>query len=732
MPTNALSFSTKTIPEKDRKDKPDVFERDWAIAKAYWERKHRVWDYGYLNYKSILTYNNLYGQDYLRAFGLQVFVPRTFQTVEAIGSQMNSRKTEFVVKGGSGPKGFRDSERAKYFETMDNIEWKRSEAEYQKQIATKNALLYGNGYLLNAFVDETEEKHFPVLPEEDDTEPAVHDDGKPVEESVDMNKPKEIKWEPRQITIYRGMKPTSENPYYIFPDPYAKGDNWSYCYRYVIMTVDDMRAYVVQRGWMTMEEAYEKVVATQVERFDGIKDTIDTLYEQPISSKYTRGDSTNNGGTVTQTKSSGDFGGEFAALIERYESDYYEVRLASSITETMYKDWNVYPHKQIPIVVLKDNPVPDEPCGIGEPELIRWQQIEENKLHNLLMQAVMMAVVQRYAVNSTLLEDETDINFFNPFKPIRLKPMPGISVAQAVMPLPQPEVKQSPFQLLDRIKSISQATSGASDFVVSANESIADTATESNNLLAATTMRIKDKARHIEEVGIIRLAKQWHACYPFFYDEEMDFQLTGEDSYIHWMPYDRAVANENQALIEKARKELDVIEEEGQTLEDVYELKGYKQVVYISDVQEGSFVTEIRISDLEMDRQKTVDEFLKLLKVMNEVNVAAKEGGDTRRFDVFKLALEAMKSMNVIRDPSEFIMGADKTGNASKIDAMMGQPPQPGGMAPPGMPSARPGNDPLVGIRPGQTPGVAATPDIGAVTRETGAIAAPQPSNMGI
>lgn len=343
-----------------------------------------------------------------------------------------------------------------------------------------------------------------------------------------------------------------------------------------------------------------------------------------------------------------------------------------------------------------------------------------------------MAVVQRYAVNSSLLEDETDINFFNPFKPIRLKPMPGISVAQAVMPLPQPEVKQSPFQLLDRIKSISQATSGASDFVVSANESIADTATESNNLLAATTMRLKDKARHIEEVGILRIVKQWHACYPFFYDEEMDFQLTGEDSYIRWMPYDRATANENKVLIDKARKDLDVIEEDGQTLEDIYTLKGYKQVIYISDVQEGSYITEARITDLEMDRQKTVDDFLKMMKVMNEVNVAAKDGGDTRRFDVFKLALEAMKSMNVIKDPSEFVMGADKTGNISKMDSVLGQPPPPPGQTPPAAPSPLPGNDPMVGMRPGQTSATPEVPDIGAISRSTGAIPTPQPSNMGI
>lgn len=713
------------------KTEVDIFMRDWNIARSWWIRKHRVFDYNYLNYKSILTYNNVYGKDYLNAFGMQVFVPRTYQAVEGLKAQLNSRKTEFVVKAGSGVKGFRDKERSKYFQTMDNVEWRRSKAEHQKQLATHNALVYGIGYLSNFFVDDHGDKHLPTLPEEDDKKPASAVDGTPSEETVDVNDPKSLEWKTIDMTSYRGMKPESENPYYVFPDPYAKNDKRAYCYKYVVGTVDEIRAYVVARKWMTEAEASTKVVACAVERFDGIKDTIDAFFDQPVS-KWTRGDSVTN---VSSNPSATELvKGEFSAIIERYEDDYFEARLVSADTETLYKDWNIYPHKQIPIIALKDNPQPDEACGMGEPEIVRWQQVEENKLHNLLMQAVMMSVVQRYAVNSNLLEDETDILTYNPFKPIRLKPLPGITVSQAIMPLPQPEVKQSPFQLLEQVKQIGQATTGASDFVVSGNNSIADSATESNNLVAATTMRIKEKARYIEEVALVRLVEQWHACFFYFYDEEMDFELTGEDSFIRWIPYDRAEANENIQMVEKAREDLNAM---GGTLEEVYQNAGYHQVVFMSDVQEGSFYAEVKVSDMELDRQKTFDDGLKVMKVMNETNIAAKEIGDTRRFDIFKMAEEIMRGMPSIRDPKEFIIGDDKTGRAAALAAMVPQPAAPGvpgAEAAPG-PSrkpGRPGNDSLMGLRPGQTTTAASSGDVGAEVRATGDVGNAQATNLGM
>ena len=716
----AISRSVSILPDEKQGEAQDIFERDWQIAERYWLRKHKVWDYGYLNYKSVLTFNDLYGKDYLRAFGMRAFVPRTYQTVESIGSQLNGSKTEFVIKGATGPNGFKDKVRAKYFQMMDNTEWKRGRAEKEKREAVKNALLFGNGYLLNVYIDDRETVHVVELPEEKDTEPKAAADEEEATEvrTVNVNDPKSLNWVEKEMTRYRGMKIFSQNPYYIFPDPNAKGDRWRYCYRYVPGTVEELREFVVSKGWLTKEEAFDKIKATGANHYDKVRDTIDTMFEQPIT-PYTRGDHQSSN-VVTQPSFSREENGEFCALIERYEGDYFEVRLGDAKT-VIYKDWNIYPHKEIPIIVVKDNPVPDEVCGIGEPELIRWQQVEENRLHNLLMDAVMMTVVQRFAINATLLEDPTDISFHNPFKPIRLKPLPGVSVAQAVMPLPQPEVKQSPFELLRSVKEIAQATSGASDFIVSSNESIADTATESNNLLAATTMRIKDKARFIQEESLPSIVRQWHACFYYFYDEEMDYEIIGEDTFIRWLPFDRGEANNDPAMVKAAQENLDAI---GDTLEDVYKNAGYKDVVFLSDVLDGSFNVEIRVTDVEADKQKTLEDFLRVAKVANETNAAAKESGETRRFNTFEIILEALKNITSIDDPGKYVMGAEKLSSKKFGDAM--QPPQPG-VTPPGA-----GADALTGVRQGQvTPG-AELPDVNEEARATGKIGPVQATNSGI
>lgn len=726
MPEEKLSTTTPVsqdialLPDKEQTTNTvDIFERDWVLAERYWKRKHKVWDYGYLNYKCILTNTNALGTDYIRAFGLNVFVPLTYQAVQSIASQLNGSKTEFVVKSASGPNGFLDAKRAHYFQTMDNTEWKRSQAEIEKRMATFNALLFGIGYLDNKFEDDTEEVMIVKLPEEEDTAPeSAVDTIQENPRTVDFSKPKELEWVPREVTRYRGVKLESLNPYYVFPDPNAKGDKWRYCYRYITGTVDQIREFTIKKGWLTKEEAFEKITATGATQYDAIRNMIDTLFEAPLT-KYTRGDHTGaTGVSSTPTDYSKDNQGDFCALIERQEPNFYEVRLGDAKTE-IYKDWNIYPHKEITITPIKDNPTPDEICGTGEPELLRWQQIETNRLHNLLLDSVMMAVVQRYAINGSLLDDPTDASFHNPFRPIKLKALPGISVASAIMPLPQPEVKESPFRLLEQIKQIAQSTTGASDFIVSANESIADTATESNNLLAATTMRIKDKARYIQETALPRIIKQWHANFYYFYDEEMDFEVLGEDSFIRWLPFDRKKANTDEAMVLAAREKLDAV---GETLEDVYKNAGYNDVVFLSDVMDGSFNVEVRVMDVEADKAKTLEDLLRVAKVGNEANTVAKENGETRRIDTFEIIIEALKQVTSLDDVKKYITGNE----VLKKNPLLPQNPMEA------MAQQSAGADGLTGIRQGQTTPSPELPDVNAEARATGQVGPVQATNSGI
>ncbi len=706
-----------STPAGETKPTEDIFLRDWVRERNFWLRYHAVWDQGYLNYKSILTNVATLGDEYIRAYGLNAFAPLTFQTVEALKAQVNGSRTEFLVKSETGARGFLDSKRAKYFQIMDNSEWVRAKAEQELRNARHNALLFGNGYLLDFFADEREIVHLPELEEEKDTAPEGGNDGQ--SRSLNINDTKALKFKEKEITRYRGVRIESLNPYYVFPDSRAKGDRWRYCYYYYVGSVEDVRDLVVNAGWLSMEEAQKKIVGTQVQRFDGVRDTIDSLFSMSTS-QFTRGDHP-SGSTAPTGASNGERRGDEAALIIRYEKDVIEVRLADA-TELVFKGYSIYPHKEIPITVLKNNPTPDEPCGMGEPEVIRWQQIGQNKVHNLLLDAVLMSVVQRYAVNTTLLEDPTDISFYNPFKPIRLKNLPGISVAQAVMPLPQPEVKQSPFQLLALMKEMAQQASGASDFIVSSNDSIADTAAESNNLLAATTMRIKDKVRYINETSLPRIMHHWHANFYYFYDEEMDYQKIGEDTFIRWLPYDRHRDNTDETLIKAA---IDLLNSTGKTLEEVYRNAGYEEVIFLSDVVEGSFSVEVRVTDVEADKRATFEDLLRVVKLGNETNAAAKERGDSRSVDTFAIFVEAIKHVSAIPNVQDYIKGSDKITGKIEDPNMPAQ-----GMAPPGQKPA--GADALTGIRQGQVSNEAGSPQLSPDTNSLSTVPPVQGTNGGM
>lgn len=623
----------------------DQFEKDWAKAKEFWKEKHKVFDFAYLQYKSILTFNNVYGQDYLRAFGMKVFVPLTFQTVESIAAVINRRKIEFVVNSTNK----KDERKEKYLQTLDNIEWARSKCGVTRTIADKYALIYGTGYFFNPYLDDTVERHFPKTKKEEQKTPQDPEDGQEQTDEPNIPKGRDIEWEKRKITRYRGMKPRALNPYYVFPDASATSDeDWRHCYVYTVMTVDELKEFAVGNNWISEEEAEKTIVEGTVEYFDDIKDTIDQLFNEPLT-KFTRGDHTVN---VTHAKTPNRRSQEgMVAIIERFEEDNYEVRIAGQ-KKTLYKDHNIYPHKQIPIIPVWDYKLPQEFAGMGEPEVIRWQQLEVNKIHNLLLDSLLLAVAQRYAVRQDLLKDPHSINFSNPFKPVLLKALPGLTVNQAFMPLPQPDVKRSPFMLMDLVKETIQQTTGATDFITSTNESQTDTATESNNLVAATTNRIREKIRQMDEVSLAKLVEQWHACYPLFYTEELDYRLRGEKGFVRYIPLDRREANESDELVQKAAKEMDAT---GATLEEVYLNAGYKQVLFLSDMM-GEFTVEVEISDIELNEDEAINRHLRAIKTLAEVNTVLAETGDTRRFDVFPIAEQMVKQFPMVKEAEDLIV----------------------------------------------------------------------------
>lgn len=683
--------------EKDR------FKEDWTRARAHWTRFHRIYDYSYLFYRSILTWNALYGEEYVRNFGLQVFVPLTFQTVEALTAQVNRRRLRVLVTSLAK----RKTDRASMLEDFDNAEWKRSGGDVTLAEAEKNAFIFGNGYVLNAFVEDRRTMHMPKLDSGEPEKPDSPDDGKPDEassaEDEAEKKPvaKRVEWEEVEKLLYFGMKPSSLNPYYVFTDPNATSDlDREYVYVYVPMTLARAKEFVVTKGWMTAAEAETKIVGKQVERFDKIRDVIDAMYAQPVTQQWSRGDHVDPYDMVSSVSSRDFERGEEVAFLMRYEADRFEVRLVDS-DETLYEDWNVYPHKRIPIVTTFDVKIPGEFRAMGEPEIMRWQQVSTNRVNNMQLSALMMAIVQRYAARADLLEDETDLLFYNAFRPIRLKALPGLlSASQVVTPMPQLDVKDSAFKMLDRERATVQATTGVSDFVIGGGQSKADTATESNNLLAASNARIAEKLRLIDEVVMCEIMKQWHAAIPFFYDTELEHRLFGDKGYLVFLPYDRD-KNEDAALIDEAKKKLDAV---GETLEEVYRNAGYACVVFRSDVDED-FDVSVEVIDADALENRQFDRMNRILRTMVEVNdkMASSSPNDPRRFDVFRYGKDVLKGFPEVKDVDQYVMNEPKKEamSASAFPAAAGAPVGPesapaAAPAPPPAPEAAPVPMPVV------------------------------------
>lgn len=649
----------------------DEFKTRFGRAREFWLQKHKIFDFSYLQYRSILSSSaagSSLGSEYLKAFGQQVFVPLTFQTIEAINSQATTKKTEIVCTSAE----FQNKAKARFFQAMDNGEWIRSRAEIAKSEARYDALMFGNGYIGNFYINDQFEGDFLDDPRDKATDPE-----KPEGENNDLEpgvekKPADRTWTKRTITRYKGMKPVALNPYYVFFDPQATCQQDAYdAFVYVPMGLEKGREYAVTQGWCSsMEDAIKRVPKCTPEKFDQIRETIDSLYQNSPSS-FNRTDNTQQLQAPRQSGLAASMQGDWCVFICRYMRNKFEVRCKGNDDATLYEDYNIYPHKEIPIIVLQDVKIPHEFLAMGEPEILRWQQVETNKIHNYTLGAVLMATIPRYAMVGSYLQDESDASFANPFKPIRLKPIPGMTVSNALQAMPMSDVKDTPFKLMEMVRATAQATTGASDFVVSSNSAPTGTATESNNLVAATYARISEKIKRMDSEGISQMIDQWHSCFPVLYDEEMDLQIIGQDIHYRYLPYDRDDANENAALIDEAAKTFKVHAEATskatgtttkKTLEQIYIEAGYEMVIFASDLM-GRMVVETKFTDLAINKKQVVDDYMATIDVLKKINEDAASSGAQKRFDTFKLGEDLVKQITLIKNIDDYIVTMPDTSN---------------------------------------------------------------------
>lgn len=619
-------FDKSPLIKSNDQDFATKFRDEFIKDVAAREIKHRMMNFHYLQYKGILALNRIYGEEYLKTIGLQVNVPRTFMTVESIRPQVIDRQLDIYVTAWN--------KKAQPYQSKSRDmllgEYSRSKMKWAKADSQTDALIFGTGYMLTQYVDDTIET---------DIFDGHDEEGRP-------------KTKKGMLTRYQGMKGKHLNAYHVFPDRNATTNepghsgSWNHCYVYSIWDFDRWMQICEQKGFDT--DNMEK--GGYLREFDEVRRKIDSIYA--FSESRTRDD---NGNMVTSIE------GELEApdwansimVVERFEDNYYSVCSGANWTKN-YVGENPDPDKTIPIAVFKDYSLPDEFDGMGEPEVLRWQQYQENKVHNLSYLNILTNSVQRFGIVKELLEDPTEVRASNPLAPIYLKYVPNASINNAIQPLNQGKGTQYASDFLTEIKSIGQSATGIADGMIGATKMVTDTATEASILQDASLARVNRKIHEMDERDFVPVLEHLLACIPHYYSEDLDLLITdGEEYYTKFIPFTREFNDNPKVVAEYAVQE--GVLEGVTTVEDVFLKKGYKNVIFVSDIING-FKISIKTVTANADQAKVTKELREIILDMDNANKVLMEMGQFPVYDTVELRKDLLRQFpNIIEDPDVYI-----------------------------------------------------------------------------
>ena len=206
-------------------------------------------------------------------------------------------------------------------------------------------------------------------------------------------------------------------------------------------------------------------------------------------------------------------------VVEKYTKKGWTMYAGANWTEV---DSTKNLTSNIPITALKDYDIPGELEGIGESEVLRWQQYEENRIHNLSYLQVLINTVQRYAIIPDKLKDPTQLKANNPLRFIELKDAPGVRVNDVVQPVNQANSNSYPKEFLAEVKNIGQSATGMSDYNIGASESQVSTLGEAQLITGAGNKRVKQKIKTMEDRGLTPILENWLVSIPQLYTKELD------------------------------------------------------------------------------------------------------------------------------------------------------------------------------------------------------------------
>lgn len=622
--TEKLDTIEKPILEYTDAELHYILDTKWyPRANEKLNNQRKIWDYSYLAYKGIMLNDEINRKRRANGYGIYINVPRTFATIEGIRKNFNINQLKIDIEK-TGPEL---DEQAKMYKirTFLNYDLDRSKTRKQIKDAGFNKILYGNGFLYSFLMDRSG-KYYNISGKVDEKTGRV-----------------EVTKDSKSVRKYYGMVARSISPYKVFPDPDGTtidvDDNIErLCNYHCIRTVKHIANF--RRDWSgIIPDAILSEVqpgGLDMTNYEAIKETIDYMFNMDAL-RYTGSvpDYISNSGVKVSYDAAEQMVEERIWLGE----DFLIVQAGKGMKICLVSP-NPNPEKRINLVKLDDVTVPGEYWAMGQPYIMRYQQIAENRVDNSVLDMIHFAISGMVGVQANYLEDPTDLEIY-PEKVWKFKAMPGVKI-QDVLSNFQPSTAGIPPALayMNKIKADGQQATSITDFVMGASKSIADTATESNRLAGASDLTIVDKVREMVSGAMIETCKNWFSMYPVVYEgEKIKFAYQGTKLYF--------CGKKMEQLSEKELTEI---------------LKEYQpeDIIYSDDLEAGAPIFKIT-GDIEVSKDLKFRQWVAAIDFAKGVNQTAFETGDPRRLDIIKMGVDAMGNFDVIPDPDTYRMEGQPT-----------------------------------------------------------------------
>jgi hypothetical protein len=621
-----IDFMEKDILEMSDRDLHYLLDVKWYprdLERVVRQRK--IWDYSYLSYKGILLWDEINRKRRKDAYGIFINVPRTYSTVEGIRRNMNiNRLTIDIDKG-----GLSDMELATGYKivSMVNYDLDRSRTREQVKDAGFNKLVFGNGFLYSFLVDRVGNQYI-------------------IGDSVDEETGRVKYTTKKNQNKYYGMVARSISIYNIIPDRDGVHHDVNnhvdrmcghVCIRSVKHIADfrrDWKGIVPDKILMAVQPG-----GLDMDNYEAVREMTDYLFDVETFryDDYTISDFVVRSNIVTRYNSN-----EFVE--ERlWLGENFMILQAGKGMKICLVSPNPNPLGLSSLVKLDDVRIPGEYWAMGEPYIQRYQQIEENRLHNSILDLIHFCVSGMIGIQTNYLEDPNDIEIY-PEKVWKFKAIPGIKIDDVMQNFQaSPAAIPSAMKFLQEVKTIGQSATSITDFVTGATESIANSATETNKLAGASDLTIVDKIREMVSGAMIEICNIWYSQYPIVYrGKKLEYAYKGDKIYF--------TGREKDSFSEAELKKL-LIE---------YPKMDVTNIIFNDDLSSITPSFKV-IGDIEISKDVKLAQYQAAINFSKDINDQAFNTGDPRRIDVIQMGIDAMHNFDVISDPSVYLLKDQKT-----------------------------------------------------------------------